>query len=171
MATTTRRAAKVTLPRDDQILITREFAAPRHLVYRAYTTPELVARWWHADRGIIDSIEIDLRVGGRWRYAMTANAGFPVVFHGEYLEIVPEERLVSTEIFEGMPDAAATSTATFTAALALLTHLLSDIGKTPMPTTSQMSTMTMISAQVRLIPPQKAEASVPANTTNTAGAQ
>jgi uncharacterized protein YndB with AHSA1/START domain len=115
MATTTRRAAKVTLPRDDQILITREFAAPRHLVYRAYTTPELVARWWHADRGIIDSIEIDLRVGGRWRYAMTANAGFPVVFHGEYLEIVPEERLVSTEIFEGMPDAAATSTATFTA--------------------------------------------------------
>ena len=64
-----------------------------------------------------------------------------------------------------------TSTATFTAALALLTHLLSDIGRMPMPTTTQMSAMTMISAHVRLIPPQKAEASVPANTTNTAGAQ
>lgn len=111
--TTTKRMAKVSLPRDDQILITREFAAPRHLVYRAYTTPELVARWWHADRGTIDSIEIDLRVGGRWRYAMTAQGGFPVVFHGEYLEIVPNERLVSTEVFEGMPEAAATSTVTF----------------------------------------------------------
>ncbi len=114
MATTTRGTAKVTLPRDDQILITRDFEAPRHLVYRAYTRPELVARWWHADRGTIDSIEIDLRVGGQWRYAMTANAGFPVVFHGEYLEIVPDEKLVSTEIFEGMPEAAATSTVTFT---------------------------------------------------------
>ncbi|HZS15554.1 MAG TPA: SRPBCC family protein [Candidatus Dormibacteraeota bacterium] len=114
MATTTKGTAKVTLPSDDQILITRDFAAPRHLVYRAYTTPELVARWWHADRGTVDSIDIDLRAGGRWRYAMTAHAGFPVVFHGEYLEVVPDEKLVSTEVFEGMPEAAATTTATFT---------------------------------------------------------
>jgi uncharacterized protein YndB with AHSA1/START domain len=114
MATTTRGTAKVTLPGDDQILITRHFAAPRHLVYRAYTTPELVARWWHADRGTVDSIDIDLRVGGRWRYAMTAHGGFPVVFTGEYLEVVPDEKLVTTEVFEGMPEAAATTTATFT---------------------------------------------------------
>jgi len=114
MATTTKGTAKVTLPGDDQILITRDFAAPRHLVYRAYTVPELVARWWHADRGTVDSIDIDLRVGGRWRYAMTAHGGFPVVFHGEYLEIVPDARLVTTEVFEGMPEAAATTTATFT---------------------------------------------------------
>ena len=114
MATTTRGTAKVTLPQDDQVLITRDFAAPPHLVFRAYTTPDLVARWWHADRGTIDSIDIDLRVGGRWRYVMTANEGFEVAFHGEYLEIVPDEKLVSTEVFEGMPDAAATSTATFT---------------------------------------------------------
>jgi uncharacterized protein YndB with AHSA1/START domain len=114
MATTTKGTAKVTLPRDDQILITRDFAAPRHLVYRAYTTPELVARWWHADRGTIDSIDIDLRVGGRWRYVMTAHGGFQVAFHGEYLEIVPNEKLVCTEVFEGMPEAAATTTATLT---------------------------------------------------------
>lgn len=114
MATTTRGTAKVTLPQDDQILITRDFAAPPHLVFRAYTTPDLVARWWHADRGTIDSIDIDLRVGGKWRYVMTANQGFPVAFHGEYLEIVPDEKLVCTEVFEGMPDAAATTTATFT---------------------------------------------------------
>jgi uncharacterized protein YndB with AHSA1/START domain len=105
---------QLTLPAERQILMTRELAAPPRLVYRAYTTPELVARWWHADRGTVDSIDIDLRVGGRWRYAMTANGGFPVVFHGEYLEVVPDEKLVSTEVFEGVPDAAATTTATFT---------------------------------------------------------
>ena len=114
MAPETRQKARVTLPRDDQILITRDFAAPRDRVYRAYTNPELVALWWHADRGTIDSIEIDLCVGGRWRYAMTADGGFPVVFHGEYLEIVPAQKIRSTEVFEGMPAAAATSTVTFT---------------------------------------------------------
>ena len=54
--------------------------------------------------------EVDLRVGGRWRYAMNANAGFEVAFHGEFTEIVPNERIVSTEAFEGMPDAGAAST-------------------------------------------------------------
>jgi uncharacterized protein YndB with AHSA1/START domain len=47
--------------------------------------------------------EIDLRVGGRWRYAMTMPDGFEVAFHGEYREIVPNERLVSTEVYEGVP--------------------------------------------------------------------
>jgi len=104
----------VTLPADTQILITREFNAPRHLVYRAWTTPELVKRWWAGDRGKVTIAEIDLRPGGSWRYVMIANGGFEVAFHGEYTEIVPDERIVSTEIFEGMPDAASVSTATFT---------------------------------------------------------
>jgi uncharacterized protein YndB with AHSA1/START domain len=98
-------SATVTLPADDQILITREFAAPKHLVYKAWTTPELVKRWWTARRGEMTTCEIDLRVGGRWRYAMMADAGFEVGFHGEYREIVPNERLVSTEVYEGIPDA------------------------------------------------------------------
>ena len=97
--------ATVTLPADDQILITREFAAPKHLVYKAWTTPELVRRWWTARRGEMTTCEIDLRVGGRWRYAMLADGGFEVAFHGEYREIVPNERLVSTEVYEGIPDA------------------------------------------------------------------
>ena len=105
MATTSSGTAKVTLPADDQILITREFAAPKHLVYKAWTTPELVRRWWTARRGEMTTCEIDLRVGGRWRYAMLADGGFEVAFHGEYREIVPNERLVSTEIYEGIPDA------------------------------------------------------------------
>src|SRR5260221_421731 len=82
--------AAVTLPTDEQILISREFDAPRHLVYRALTEPELVKRWWHAKRGRITAVEIDLRVGGAWRYAMVADDGMEVAFHGTYREIVPD---------------------------------------------------------------------------------
>jgi uncharacterized protein YndB with AHSA1/START domain len=116
MPMTTSRSAKVTLPADDQILITREFDAPKHLVYKAYTTPELVRRWWTAKRGEMTVAEIDLRVGGTWRYVMIANGDIEVGFHGEYREIVPNERIVSTEVYEGMPDAAALDTLTLTEA-------------------------------------------------------
>jgi uncharacterized protein YndB with AHSA1/START domain len=109
---TTSRKAMVTLPADDQILITREFDAPRHLVYKAYTTPELVKRWWSAKRGEVTLAEIDLRVGGTWRYVMVADGGSEVAFHGEFREIVPNERLVSTEVYEGMADAEAVDTLT-----------------------------------------------------------
>jgi uncharacterized protein YndB with AHSA1/START domain len=114
MAVTSSNRARVTLPTDEQILITREFDAPKHLVYKAYTTPDLVRRWWHANRGEITVCEIDLRVGGGWRYVMTARGEFEVGFHGEYREIVPNERIVSTEVYEGAPDAPALDTATFT---------------------------------------------------------
>jgi uncharacterized protein YndB with AHSA1/START domain len=96
--------AKVTLPTDEQILITREFDAPRHLVFRAWTTPDLVERWWAGQHGRMTSVEIDLRVGGRWRYVMVANDGSEVAFHGAFREIVPDERIVTTEVYE-MPGA------------------------------------------------------------------
>jgi uncharacterized protein YndB with AHSA1/START domain len=105
MAVTSSGTATVTLPTDTQILITREFDAPKHLVYRAWTTPELVKRWWHANRGEVTLAEIDLRVGGMWRYVSRSEDGFEVGFHGEYREIVPNERLVTTEVYEGIPDA------------------------------------------------------------------
>jgi uncharacterized protein YndB with AHSA1/START domain len=108
------RTATVTLPTDEQILITREFDAPKHLVYKAWTTPELVKRWWSAKRGEVTIAEIDLRVGGKWRYVMIACEGFEVGFHGEYREIVPDERLVSTEVYEGMPEGEALDTLTLT---------------------------------------------------------
>ena len=108
--------ATVTLPTDEQILITREFDAPRHLVYKAWTTPELVKRWWSGGHGEVTIAEIDLRVGGMWRYVMVANEGFEVGFHGEYREIVPDERLVTTEVYEGMPDGEAVDTLTLTEA-------------------------------------------------------
>jgi uncharacterized protein YndB with AHSA1/START domain len=97
--------AKVTLPTDTQIMITREFDAPARLVWKAYTTPELIKRWWAGDHGTVTIADVDLRVGGRWRYVLVANGGFEVAFHGEYREIIPNERLVNTEVYEGIPDA------------------------------------------------------------------
>ena len=122
MAVTSSGSATVTLPTDEQIQITREFDAPRHLVYRAFTEPDLVKRWWHAKRGEMTFCEIDLRVGGRWRYAAVTPDGMEVAFHGEYREIVPDERVVTTEMYEGLPegvseeDAATVNTATFSEA-------------------------------------------------------
>jgi uncharacterized protein YndB with AHSA1/START domain len=96
--------ATVTLPTEDQILITREFDAPKELVWKAWTTPELVKQWWHANRGEVTLAEIDLRVGGTWRYVSVTPEGFEVAFHGEYREIEPHDRLVSTEAYEGIPN-------------------------------------------------------------------
>jgi len=107
-------SAVLTLPSDTEILMVREFDAPRELVFKAYTTPDLVKRWWAGKRGTVTIVEIDLRVGGRWRYVMVADGGFEVAFHGAYQEVVANEKLVNTEIFEGAPDAgAATVTCTF----------------------------------------------------------
>jgi len=96
--------AKVTLPADKQILITREFDAPKELIWKAWTTPELVKQWWHANRGEMKVAEIDLRVGGTWRYVSVTDDGFEVAFHGEYREIEPYDRIVSTEAYEGIPN-------------------------------------------------------------------
>jgi uncharacterized protein YndB with AHSA1/START domain len=114
MAMTSSGTAVVTLPTDTQILITREFDAPKHLVYRAYTEPDLIRRWWGGDRGVVTLVEVDLRVGGAWRYVMTASGGFVVAFHGEFQEIVPNERIVSTDIYEDVPDEVAVNTLTLT---------------------------------------------------------
>src|SRR5690348_9673234 len=108
------RAAAVTLPADTQILITREFDAPRHLVFLAWTTPELIKRWWSGGRGEVTTAEVDLRPGGRWRYGMAAGDGTEAAFPGEYLQIVPDERIVSTEVYEGSSDAEAVTTLTLT---------------------------------------------------------
>ena len=105
MATmTSSGSAKLTFPSDTQIVITRKFAAPKHLVYRAVTEPELIKRWWNAKRGEVTICEVDLREGGKWRYVMETPDGFEVAFHGEYRAIVPNERVVTTEAFEGAPD-------------------------------------------------------------------
>jgi uncharacterized protein YndB with AHSA1/START domain len=92
--------AVVTLPGETEIHVTREFDAPKALVYRALTEPELIRRWWNAKRGEVTVCDVDLSVGGDWRYVMDTDDGREVAFHGTYREIVPNERLVYTELFE-----------------------------------------------------------------------
>ena len=96
-------SAVVTTPNDTDILIVRQFDAPAEKLFAAYTTPELVKRWYGFESSEWLVCEIDLRVGGRWRY-VTREEGFEVGFHGEYLEIDGPGRLVSTEAYEGIPD-------------------------------------------------------------------
>jgi len=108
MPVATKRTAKTTMPSETEILITREFAASRHNVWRAWTEPELLRRWWAGGHGEMQTVEVDLRVGGRWRYVLALGEGHEVAFHGDFREIVPEERIVTTEVYEqayeGMPE-------------------------------------------------------------------
>ena len=105
MTTTNRHgSAVITLPSDTEIVITRQFDAPAELVYRAYTTPELVRRWWGYESADWLVCDIDLRVGGRWRYVVRESGGAEIGFHGEYRELAPPHRIVHTEVFEGAPD-------------------------------------------------------------------
>lgn len=87
---------------------------PRRLVYRAWTTPELIKRWFGAERGVVTDVEVDLRVGGRWRYVSVTHDGFEFAFSGEYREIVENERLVCTEVYEPAPEHPALNTLTLT---------------------------------------------------------
>ena len=104
---------KVTLPSDTEILLSRVFDAPRHLVFETMTKPEYVRRWWCCMDGYTMPVcEIDFRVGGKWRYVMVGTDGNEVGFHGEYKEIVPAQRIVQTEIFEPFPDSPSLCTMT-----------------------------------------------------------
>lgn len=96
-------SAVITLPSDTEYLITRVFDAPADNVFEALTKPELVKRWWGFETSEWLVCEIDLRVGGRWRYVIR-DGGMEVGFHGEYREIDRPHRLVTTEMYEGVPD-------------------------------------------------------------------
>jgi uncharacterized protein YndB with AHSA1/START domain len=96
-------SAVITLPSDTEILITRQFDAPAALVFKALTTPDLVKRWWGFETSEWLVCEIDLRVGGQWRF-VTREGDMEVGLHGEYREIAGPQRIVQTEIYEGAPD-------------------------------------------------------------------
>ena len=103
---------KVTLPSDTEILMTRVFDAPKRLVFEAMTRVEHVRRWWCCMDGFTMTVcEIDLRVGGRYRYVMDGPNG-EVGFNGVYKEIAAPDRLVHTEVFEPFPNAASVVTIT-----------------------------------------------------------
>jgi len=96
-------SAVIRLPSDTSYEIIRVFDAPADLVFHALTRPELVKQWWGFETSEWLVCEIDLRVGGQWRY-VTRDSGMEVGFHGTYREIDPPHRLVSTEAYEGIPD-------------------------------------------------------------------
>jgi uncharacterized protein YndB with AHSA1/START domain len=108
--------AVVTRPSDTELRVVRVFDAPAALLFKAWTTPELVKRWWGYETSEWIQCDVDLRVGGTWRWVIKEN-GFEVAFRGVYKEISPPHRLVNTELYEGVPgatdDDAALVTTTF----------------------------------------------------------
>jgi uncharacterized protein YndB with AHSA1/START domain len=94
-------ALKITTPSDREIAMTRVFDAPRTLVFEAYTKPELLQRWLGVFGGWSLAVcEIDLRVGGAYRYEWHKAGGKSMGVSGVFLEVVPDERLVSNEVFD-----------------------------------------------------------------------
>lgn len=92
---------KITTPSDREILMTRVFDAPRHLVYEAMTRPELLKRWLLGPPGWTMVVcDIDLRVGGNYRYVWRNEDGHDMGMGGVYREIKAPERIVSTEVFD-----------------------------------------------------------------------
>jgi uncharacterized protein YndB with AHSA1/START domain len=97
-----------------EIVVTRVFSAPADLIFKCHTVPEYVQVWLYGPEGWhMPVCEIDLRVGGAWRFVHAHPTG-QAAFHGEYLEIDPPGRMVFTEIFEEFPDVVTTVTSELT---------------------------------------------------------
>src|SRR5487761_182445 len=94
---------KVTTPTEREIVLTRVFDAPRNLVFDAYTKPELLKRWFGPRGWSLAVCEVDLKVGGAWRFVVRGPNGADMGMGSIYREIVPSERLVSTESFDDYP--------------------------------------------------------------------
>ena len=91
----------VTTPADNQIVITRHFDAPRHLVFACYTQAPLIRRWLNGAVGwVMTECEFDARVGGKYRYAWQAPSGYVMAMSGVVREIEPVSTIVSAEVFE-----------------------------------------------------------------------
>src|SRR5581483_2530932 len=94
---------KVTMPTDREIVMTRLFDAPRHLVFDAFSKPELLKRWFGPRGWSLVVCEVDYRVGGAWRFVLEGPDGARMGMRGTYQEIVPPERSVHTESFDDYP--------------------------------------------------------------------
>jgi uncharacterized protein YndB with AHSA1/START domain len=94
---------QVTLPSDREVVLTRVFDAPRHLVYDALTRPELLKRWFGPRDWSLTVCDVDLRVGGAWRYVLRGPDGQEMGMSGVYRELAPPDRTVHTEKFDDYP--------------------------------------------------------------------
>jgi uncharacterized protein YndB with AHSA1/START domain len=104
---------QISYPAENQIVVTASFAAPKELIFRSFTDPALVVQWWGHPFGVLTTCDIDLRVGGEWRYVYQPDGGEAVAFHGTYLEIVPGERLRYLDVLESLGGIEVTNTVTF----------------------------------------------------------
>lgn len=103
----------ITTLSDVELAMTRVFPVPREAVFAAYTDPEAVSQWWGPRKSTTTVVKMDVTVGGTWRYIQRDDDGNEYAFNGEYLEIVPNERIVNTFEFEPMPGHVVTDTAVF----------------------------------------------------------
>ncbi len=103
----------VATPSDREIVMTREFAAPRNLLFRAYTDPRLIPRWWGLRNHTTIVDRMDVKPGGVWRFVCTDAEGNEFAFNGIYREVVPPEKLVYTFEFEMMAGHVMTESITF----------------------------------------------------------
>lgn len=94
---------RVSIPTDREIVLTRVFEAPRRLVFEAMTTPELLKRWFGPRGWTLTVCEVDLRVGGAWRFVLRGPNGREMSMHGEYREITRPEGSVHTEVIDSFP--------------------------------------------------------------------
>ena len=94
---------EVTTPTEREIVLTRLFDAPRNLVFDAMTKPELLRRWFGPRGWSLVVCEVDLKVGGAWRFVLRGPDGTEMGMRGVYREIVPPERSVHTESFDDFP--------------------------------------------------------------------
>jgi uncharacterized protein YndB with AHSA1/START domain len=113
MAEQTKTTSKLSLPSDREIVGSRIMDAPPELVFKAYTDPELIPRWWGPRRYATTVDKMDVRPGGVWRFVHRAADGGEYAFNGVYREIVPPKRLVYTFNYEGAPGHEAIETVTF----------------------------------------------------------
>jgi uncharacterized protein YndB with AHSA1/START domain len=94
---------QVTTPSDREIVLTRVFNAPRHLVFDAFSKPELLKRWFGPHGWSLSVCEVDFRVGGGFRFVMQGPEGQQMGMRGRYMEITPPERSVHMESFDDFP--------------------------------------------------------------------
>ncbi|HEV2250030.1 MAG TPA: SRPBCC family protein [Candidatus Limnocylindria bacterium] len=114
MAAAGRFDLSVTRVSDTELVLRREFDAPRDLVWKAMTDPTLISRWWGPRRYTTVVDTLDLRPGGKWRMRNIAADGGEHAFRGEYREIVPPERIVWTFEYEPLPGHISVETLTLT---------------------------------------------------------
>lgn len=112
-----KNATQVTMPSDRELVVTRVFNAPRELVFKAWSDPEYLARWWGPKGWTVPVSTMDFRPGGKWHYCMKGPEGEQSCGLAIYHEIVPPERIVYTDYFadaegnpkEGLPESRITA--------------------------------------------------------------